>query len=66
MVIGSYADQAAKGFAKEGGTARREAARKAVESVGGESLGHVLRDRRERLLRRARRPRQRGLPLLFL
>ena len=35
MVIGSYTDQGAKGFAKEGGTARREASAKAVESVGG-------------------------------
>ena len=35
MVIGSYTDQGAKGFAKEGGTARREAVAKAVESVGG-------------------------------
>lgn len=35
MVVGSYTDQGAKGFAKEGGTARREATAKAVESVGG-------------------------------
>ena len=35
MVIGSYTDQGAKGFAKDGAAGRREATAKAVESVGG-------------------------------
>ena len=35
MLIGSYTADGAKGVLKEGGTARREAARAAIESVGG-------------------------------
>jgi len=35
LVIGSYTAQGAKGVMKDGGTARREAARRAIESVGG-------------------------------
>lgn len=34
LVIASYTADGAKGVLKEGGTARRDAARKAVESVG--------------------------------
>jgi len=34
-IVGSYTNEGAKGFAKEGGTARREAVVKAAESVGG-------------------------------
>lgn len=35
MVIGSYTNEGLKGLAKEGGTGRREASRKAIESAGG-------------------------------
>ena len=35
MLIGSYTAEGAKGVLKEGGTSRREAARAAIESVGG-------------------------------
>ena len=35
MFTGSYTQVGAKGFAKEGGTARREAVAKMAESVGG-------------------------------
>ena len=35
MIVGSYTNEGAKGFAKEGGAARRAAAAKAAESVGG-------------------------------
>ncbi|HTR15203.1 MAG TPA: GYD domain-containing protein, partial [Roseiarcus sp.] len=35
MIVGSYTNEGAKGFAKEGGTARREAVVKAAASVGG-------------------------------
>jgi uncharacterized protein with GYD domain len=35
LVIGSYTAQGAAGVLKEGGSGRREAARQAVESVGG-------------------------------
>jgi uncharacterized protein with GYD domain len=35
MLIASYTHEGTKGLAKEGGTARRAAAAKAVESVGG-------------------------------
>jgi len=35
LYVGSYTASGAKGTLKDGGSARREAARKAVESVGG-------------------------------
>jgi uncharacterized protein with GYD domain len=35
MLIGSYTAEGAKGVLKEGGSARREAARSAIESAGG-------------------------------
>jgi uncharacterized protein with GYD domain len=35
MFTGSYTQEGAKGLAKEGGTARREAVAKMAESVGG-------------------------------
>lgn len=35
LIIGSYTAQGAKGVLKEGGTARREAAKQVIESVGG-------------------------------
>lgn len=35
LYIGSYTAQGAKGVMQQGGSARREAAKKAVESVGG-------------------------------
>ncbi len=35
LYVGSYTAQGAKGTLTKGGSARREAARKAVESVGG-------------------------------
>jgi uncharacterized protein with GYD domain len=35
MLIGSYTADGAKGVLKEGGSARREAARAAIESAGG-------------------------------
>ncbi len=35
MLIGSYTAEGARGLLKEGGSARREAARKAIESAGG-------------------------------
>lgn len=35
MLIGSYTADGAKGVLKEGGSGRREAARAAIESVGG-------------------------------
>ena len=35
MLIGSYTAEGAKGVLKEGGSSRREAARKAIESAGG-------------------------------
>lgn len=35
MLIGSYTAEGAKGVLKEGGTGRRDAARAAIESVGG-------------------------------
>lgn len=35
LVIGSYTAQGAKGVMQEGGSARREAAKRAIESVGG-------------------------------
>ncbi len=35
MFVGSYTHEGSKGLAKEGGTARRAAAAKAAESVGG-------------------------------
>ena len=35
MLIGSYTADGAKGVLKEGGSGRREAARKAIESAGG-------------------------------
>jgi len=35
MLIGSYTADGAKGVLKEGGSSRREAARKAIESAGG-------------------------------
>jgi len=35
MLIGSYTAEGAKGVLKEGGSSRRDAARAAVESVGG-------------------------------
>lgn len=35
LYIGSYTAEGAKGALAEGGTARREAARKVIESVGG-------------------------------
>lgn len=35
LIIGSYTTQGAQGVLKEGGTARREAAKQVIESVGG-------------------------------
>ena len=35
MLIGSYTADGAKGVLKEGGSGRRDAARKAIESAGG-------------------------------
>ena len=35
MLIGSYTAEGAKGLLKEGGSGRREAARRAIESAGG-------------------------------
>ena len=35
MVIGTYTSEGAQGVLKEGGTARRDAARAAVDAVGG-------------------------------
>lgn len=35
MYVGSYTQEGAKGFAKKGGTARREAVAKMAESMGG-------------------------------
>lgn len=35
MLIGSYTAEGAKGVLKEGGSSRRDAARKAIESAGG-------------------------------
>ena len=35
LVIGSYTPEGAKGVLKEGGSGRRDAARTAIESVGG-------------------------------
>ncbi len=35
LIIGSYTAEGAKGVLKEGGTARRKAAQKIIESVGG-------------------------------
>lgn len=35
MLIGSYTADGAKGVLKEGGSGRREAARRAIESAGG-------------------------------
>jgi len=35
MLIGSYTAEGAKGVLKEGGSARRDAARRAIESAGG-------------------------------
>ena len=35
LIIGSYTAKGAKGLLKEGGTARRKAAKQVVESVGG-------------------------------
>ena len=35
MLIGSYTAEGAKGVLKEGGSSRREAARRAIESAGG-------------------------------
>jgi uncharacterized protein with GYD domain len=35
MLIGSYTAEGAKGVLKEGGSGRRDAARAAIESVGG-------------------------------
>ena len=35
MLIGSYTAEGAKGVLKEGGSGRRDAARKAIESAGG-------------------------------
>lgn len=35
MLIGSYTAEGARGLLKEGGSGRREAARRAIESAGG-------------------------------
>jgi uncharacterized protein with GYD domain len=42
MYIGSYTAQGAKGALQEGGTSRRQAANKVIESVGGKVESHYF------------------------